>query len=558
MSRPSGAVDRRALLILGVAMAAAAALLLWLGRGTTFIYDEWDFWAGYRPPTSLDALLTPDNGNLVLLPVAIYKVTIGLFGAAYLPYRAIEVCLVLADSLLFFLLAGAGERSRGWLALGPAILLLVFGSSYDVVGTPLGIPCLIGIGTGLAATIAVQRGTLRGDVAVFVLLLAGLASFTTAIPFAVGVGIVILVDGGPRRWTRLLTPGIPLIAYAAYRFQYRDYPTLDEAKVSLSHIGDAPSSLLDSWRGALNSLASPEQLQLSRGVALALLVLATVAIAYRLRMPEPVNRRALAYAAGLFVLWLSLAVLGKDPLAYRYQYPATVLLFLLAIELVAGLRIRRAAVAIAAVGIGLAIAYNTSELIRNTDRVVRASARQDRAKLAALEIIRDRVRLDRGLQRLANPEDPFFADIYLISAGEYLAAAGRDGSPAIGQAELRDADELQREAADRLLFNGLELVSRPRPARLAGCRAARHEGESWSIESSPLGGGYGVRAGRGSVAAQMRRYADVSTTYPIHFPAGSSRWLPIPSDRSRVPWRVALTAKRPFALCLRSGGIRSA
>ena len=54
-SRPS---DRGALLALAAAMAAAFALLLWLGRDTGFLYDEWYFWAGYHPVT-LGTLLEP-------------------------------------------------------------------------------------------------------------------------------------------------------------------------------------------------------------------------------------------------------------------------------------------------------------------------------------------------------------------------------------------------------------------------------------------------------------------------------------------------------------------
>jgi hypothetical protein len=551
--RSTGAPDRRALLILAVAMIAAAALLLWLGRGTGYIYDEWYFWADYRP-LDLGALLQPDNGNLVAIPIAIYKAVIKLWDIAYLPLRVIGIAALLGAVTLFFLLASAGDRKRGWLALGPALLLLFFGTAWDVIAIPLGMVPLLGLCFGLAALLAIQRSTFRADLAALALLCAGIATFTVVVAFAVAVAVVILVDGGPRRWRRLLVPAVPLIAYAAYRWHYRDYPTIDGAELTASHVLDAPLSLLDSWRALFESFAGSAELHLSRGAGLALLVLVAVAVVYRLRMPQPVDRRALALAAALVTFWLSIAVVGKDPLAARYQFPAMMLLLALVVELVAGLRFPRPALIAAALALGVSIAFNTVELVRNTRDIAFVNAELNRAKLAAVEIIRDRLPADFGLAQLANPEAPRFADIYVITAGQYYAAASLDGSPAMSEAELRTASERQRAAADRLLFNGLALPALVRPAPLRVCRPAQRQRGPWTIESGPLRhGGFGVRAGGAAVTAQMRRFADVSTTYPLEFALRSSRWSAIPNDRSQVPWKALLVSPRPFELCLRRG-----
>jgi hypothetical protein len=551
-TRHSGeGTDRAALLILAAAMIGAAALLLWLGRGTGYIFDEWYFWTDYRP-LNLSALAQPDNGNLVAIPILIYKAVIRLWGISYVPLRVIEVALLLIAVGLFFALAAAGDRERSRLAVGPAVLLLFFGTAWDVVAIPLGITVLCGLCFSLGAMLTVQRNTFRADLATLALLCAGVASFTNAVSFAIAVAVIIVLDGGARRRLRLLVPAIPLAAYVAYRWHYRDYPTIDGAKVTAENLIDTPLSLFDSWRGMLDSLAGPGQLHLSRGVGLALLVLAAVGVAWRLRMPQPVDRRALAYAAALVTFWLSVAVVGKDPFAARYQLLAALLLFALLVELAAGLPIRRPVLAVAAVALGLSIALNTTELVRKSRNLVFANAELNRAKLAALEIARDRVPLDFGLQSLANPERSRFRDIYVITTGQYFAAAELDGSPAMSGAELSAASERQRQAADRLLFNALQLETATRSAPLGECRPAERRGASWSTRSGELaGGGFGVRAGGEAVSARMRRFAAMPTTYPVRFGAGTSRWLTIPSDRSEAPWEASLVSARPFALCLR-------
>ena len=51
--------------------------------------------------------------------------------------------------------------------------------------------------------------------------------------------------------------GDSAVAYAAYRWHYRDYPTIDGAKVSLSHILNSPESLLNPSKAALGACSTP-------------------------------------------------------------------------------------------------------------------------------------------------------------------------------------------------------------------------------------------------------------------------------------------------------------
>ncbi len=547
------ASERGPLIVLAVSMALAAALILWLGRGTGFIYDEWYFWAGYHPVT-LGNLLEPGNGNLNLIPVLLYKVVIAVMGVAYVPYRIVGALSVVAVSVLFFFATRAGDPRRSWLALGPAILLAFFGTARDAVETPLGIPTLFGLSFGLAAMITVERDTLRWDLVTFALLAAGLASFTTAVPFVVAVAVVMFLNGGRRRWRRLLVPATLLLAYAAYRWNYRDFPTIDGKELTLDHLLHAPDSMLNSAKSALASLVGIFPLRLVGeppliivDIGLAVLV---CAFAARLVVPPRLDRRAYAYAAGLLALWLSLAALDKEAAEWRYQYPGMVLLLGMLVELAAGIRLAKFFKVLAIAVLAFSLAVNVRQLFRERD-VLTTNTERNEAKLAGLELIERQVPGSFHLQRLSNPEDVRYLDIYVIKARQYFSAVARDGSPAMSAAELARASQEQRAAADRMMFNGLQLPRRYYVWGVRDCRRAQRRGDSWLAATGPIrrDWGFGVRAGAAEVTARMRRYADVSTTYPLKFPPGASRWEEIPKDRSRVPWRASLTSAAPFELC---------
>lgn len=553
MNPSRGRSERLPLLVLAAAMVVAFVLLMWIGRGTGFIYDEWYFWANYHPVT-LGALLDPGNGNLVLIPVALYKIVIAVAGIAYVPFRVIEALSVVAVSVLFFFATRAGEPRRAWLALGPAILLAYFGTSWDAVDTPLGIPSLFGLIFGLAAMITVERDTLRWDLVTLALLLAGLASFTTTVPFVVAVAVVMFLDGS-RRWRRLAVPGILLAGYAVYRMHYRDYPTIDGKRVTADNLLHAPSHLLDSAKFAVSSLVGLYPLRLGGQLPIvlvaALLALLVCAIGLRLLLKPRVNRRAYAYAAGLLVLWLSLAALDKGAGDSRYQYPTIIMLMALLIELAAGFRLPVwLKVGVVAV-LAFSLAVNTRELVRKHD-LLATNHELNRAKMAGLEIVEGEVPENLGLQRLASPEDELYADIYVIDSGDYFAAAARDGSPAMSMAELARGTEEQREAADRLMFNALDMAKQVAASPVVDCARARRSAAAWVALSGPIAasrGGFGIRTGSSQVTVRMRRYGDGYSAYPLEFPPGVSAWLDIPRDRSSVPWKTSLRSAAPFELC---------
>ena len=137
------------LLVVGAAMAAAALVLGYWGRGEWFGDDD----LGYAVRLATDplghALLhPPPDKYLIALPLLGYKAlfeTVGL--DSYRAYRVIGILLVLLSAGLLFLLL------RRWLperfAIPPTLLMLFFGAGSEVVVTPVRIPSQIALAAGL-------------------------------------------------------------------------------------------------------------------------------------------------------------------------------------------------------------------------------------------------------------------------------------------------------------------------------------------------------------------------------------------------------------------------
>ena len=145
------------LLVVGAAMAAAALLLGYWGRGEWFGDDD----LGYAVRLATDplghALLhPPPDKYLIAFPLLVYKALFETFGLdSYRPYRVIGILLVLLCAGLLFVLL------RRWLperfAVPPTLLMLFFGAGSEVVVTPVRIPSQIALAAGLGMMLALER-----------------------------------------------------------------------------------------------------------------------------------------------------------------------------------------------------------------------------------------------------------------------------------------------------------------------------------------------------------------------------------------------------------------
>lgn len=196
-------------------LAVAALILLRAMRGQWFHYDEWDFLVSGH----LWELLAPHNGHLSFLPALITAILYSIVGLhAYWPFLAVTVLLHLAIAhLLWRVMRRAGVQP--YIAVTLSLLFAVLASGADNILWAFQTGFILPVFFGLIAYLVItseKEFTTRRVVVVGVLLLAGLASASTAIPITVALGLLLLVRKG---WRPTLIAaaiaGIPYLAWFA-------------------------------------------------------------------------------------------------------------------------------------------------------------------------------------------------------------------------------------------------------------------------------------------------------------------------------------------------------
>ena len=182
--------DQWPLAVLALAMGAAALLLLYLTRGFTFYYDEWNFLIN-RQEFTADALLRPHNEHNVMIAVLLFKGLWELVGLDhYIAFRLLVVALhLLCGGLLYVY---ARRRVGPVLALAPALILLFLGTAWEIILWPFEVQFLIPIAAGLGAFMLLERRELRSDLWASALLVLALAGGSLGIPMLVGAGVDIV------------------------------------------------------------------------------------------------------------------------------------------------------------------------------------------------------------------------------------------------------------------------------------------------------------------------------------------------------------------------------
>lgn len=543
-------------LLLAASGAVAAILILYVTRDANFYYDEWDWFAS---SAHLDGatLFKPDNGHLVLVPRLIYEAVLSVFGTHYLLFQLINVALVITVSVLFFLLAR--RRVGDWLALVPAVLLMFFGSGWEVLATPVGINANLMVACGLGAFLALERGTLAGDLLAGTLVAAGLASQSGEVAMAAG-GTVLLIGQG--RWRRIWVLVVPVVLFGIWSLQAEEPPGSN--KVTVEHLGGLAHTLFESASAAMASVtgvfppgfpAGIPGIDISAGEPLA--AAALLALGYLLLVGNrPLTPRFFAYATVVGVFWLSIAAVGRDPSVGRYNLVALPFIFLALFELVpVGYRLRwRPWAAIAAVfALGLLANLNA---LREGAAILRAHGEADSATVAALELQAERVEADPELAdeevyEVAGytPADPYSSDMIYVTAGDYLRAADEFGSAGFAPAEIATAPEGAREMADRVLLGVLDpQLAQPR-AGVAPSGPGCSEVSSTPVVLTIPPDGIVLQASSAPLEIRLRRFAQFSTTAPLVLAAGAEAALMLPGDELAQPWTAELTSAAPGLAC---------
>jgi hypothetical protein len=528
---------------LGAAMVASVALLLWFGRHITFSDDEL-VWFSTSPRISLRAALEPYNGHLILTTHLLYAGLLNAFGSDYIIFRSLTIGAVLLTAGLFF--EFARRRVGAVAALAPTLVLLFYGSDANHMITGNGFTVLLPLALGIAALMALEREDLGGDLGACLFLSFALATYSVAVGFVVGAGVLILL--GRDRWRRAWVFVVPVVLYAAWFLWSRNHGDSTEGSVSIANL-----LLVPSW--AFNALATvgaatvglkydygPSGSDWGPVVAVA----ALGALAWRVRRGH-VPKWLWSLLAIPLALWTIEAARGSFPPFHvpqspRYIYPGTLAVLLVAVEAARGARLGRRGVVILYVGVAISLATNIA-LLRSESGSPRGRALTTRVELAAVDIDGGRFgpQLGDGLKGKA------------LRVGErngvatgYIDAVRKFGSPAYSLPELRARPEVLRQHADQILADNLGLRLQPSSEPNRRCRRIGGKPGQGTMFQLPAGGSVLSTSG-GSAPLLLRRFAAAPTVKAGDI-SPTPAALAIPTDSAPDPW-YAFTPARSVVAC---------
>ena len=548
--RPAPRPARAGWIALAGIVAVAFAMLLYLGRTTSFFYDEWD-WVLGRRQWDLDTLLAPHNEHLSLAPVLVFKALFSTVGTdSYVPYRVAGLAVHCGVAALLF--AYARARVGDLLALAAAATVLFLGTAWQDVLWPFQMGYFGSLAAGIGALLALEREDRRGDVTAAVLLAVALSSSSLGIPLLIATAVEVL--GRPDRRARWGVIAAPAVLYAAWWIGYGG-----ESTATNDNLFGSPAYVAEAAAGASGALFS---LGLDWGRTLAVVLL--VALLLTLHRRGHASWRLLALMAAPLAFWLLTALARghlAEPAAPRYLYPGVVFLLLVAVEAAAGLRLTRGALAVAGVIIAGALLGNVGAMREGAGYLRDESTAVDGA-LAALPLVASRVGPDFQPDPHSAPQ---------IRAGAYLDAVRDLGSPAPSPRALPGMFERARARADESLRRALS----PRPTASDGapsgaapkidfveaatqqakgaCQTVASQGGAATADVVVPPGGLLLRPVADSFTVSLRRFSDVYGEDPIAtVPArGRQVLLQLPPDASPVPWHARLAFGGSVRACAR-------
>ncbi len=539
-------------LLLLVALVAATALLIALSSSLTFYQDTWAFLI-QRRPFDARAFFEPHNEHIVVIPVAIEKALVGIFGmtSALPEYIVLDVLLAVTALLVFVYLR---RRLGPWPALLGTIALLFLGPAWEVLLWPFEIALVGSAMAGVGMLLALEREDRRGDVSACLLLSLAIGFSSLGLPFAVGAFVDVLQRRRRRGLGRLWVPGVGVALYAVWYLaighEAKSEITAHNVLHSPVFVGEGLSASVGALTG-LTALAGEPGARPWLGFAA--LVAIVLAIAWVIRRPPAFSSRFWPLAATAVSFWFLAAFArasgARDATAGRYMHVGAIFVLLGAADLLRGARFGTRALLAGAAVVAAAVALNLGELEDGHD-FLEEQTTLARADTGALEI----ARRTAGPAFYLAPEWAGTPSLIDINAPEYFPAVDEHGSPAYTPDQLARAPELGRVHADLTLAAALPITTSARAgAAPAAGACAIVPGEAGSggreFRLAPGVTRIGLAAGPPATLA-LRRFA--VGEYPVVTPAppgGSVTELTIPADRSSRPWFLRVQAGQKVRVC---------
>jgi hypothetical protein len=545
-----GIVERNWSLVLSVLMLLDAVLLLYMGRGLSFFYDDWDF-VTHDYGGGIHSLLAGHGGNLVLFPVLVYKVLFHLVGLNhYAVFRLVVILLhLICGGLVFVLASRRGSRANALLA---AALILFLGAAWEDLLWAFQMTYLLSVTGGLATWVLLERKGRWSEVGAMLCLALAIGSSSLGIALAFGVAVELLWQ---RRWRAGWIVIVPAILYAIWYLHY------GESQITQNGLINGPGFAEDLAAAAFGGLVG-RALEWGRPLAL----LGVLVVLRRLIRPVPISARLAGLLATGLGLWVITAVARStisQPDTSRYVYLGAVVIVLTGVELLREVAIASRVTALATLLVGcfaltgLTILHAGAMSLRSTSKTVTA-------EMGALELAA--AYAPPGYQ-----PDPHLAP--QIMAGPYLHTVRAIGSsPADTPPELVAADPASRAAADAVLvalgIPRLTPLGGTKPSSLApaptvsGLESARQVQHGACMDLTPLpgvamsatlilpsGGVAIIDNGGAPVSLGYRRFGESFDPSSALVMPHSQAELSFMSDSAGVPWQLQVNSTSALAIC---------
>ncbi len=547
----SAARRRAPLIAFGLVLAGAAALLLSLDSGLTFYQDTWAFLM-HRQGSSAADFLEPHNEHIVVIPVAILKLQLALFGmGSATPEFFLLTVLLLVTAVLLFVYVR--RRLGDWPALFAATLVLFLGPAWQVLLWPFEMTLLGSTMAGLAMLLALEREDRAGDLAACLLLAVSIGFSSLGVAFAVGAGVDVLQHRRNRGLARLYLAAIPLALYGAW---YLAYGHEAESSFSIANVFHSPIFVLEGLAASLAALTGISVLtgsvEARPWAGMVLLAALLVALAYWLWRRRPaIYPRLWPVAATAATFWFLGGFnrgAGREAEASRYMHVGAILLLLMAADLLKGARLGTRAALVGAALVVAICAVNLDPLEDGHD-YFREQTVLTRSDLGAMQIAERTI-------------SPYFAlgptiagtgSLIDVNAPEYFEAEADHGTPAYTPAELARAPEAGRRQADVVLSQALPLatVTETETALPAGLgpRCDRVVGGVGEVKLRPGVTQIGLLPGP-PARFSLRRFARGEFPVPTAgAPGDSVTTLKIPRDGAPQPWFLQVEAAQGARVC---------
>ncbi|MBJ7353650.1 MAG: hypothetical protein JHC98_02400 [Thermoleophilaceae bacterium] len=315
--------------LLAAATVLSIPLLLHFQRESGIWQDEWTFLL-WRDGWSLNDIFGDFNGHLLPLTPIVFNIDRELFypGATGL----LTACSLTAQvAVVWGAFAYARKRVGEWIAAGGALLLLFYGSGYELIVWNFNFGWMTAIAAGIWAIVFFESSdTTKNQIIASVLLVIALFGDNNALVFVAAILAYALFKETRRRAINVVAT--PLVLFGIW--------WLIEGTSQAFHpktLPDWVASMIEStFAGLTGDIGGVN----SWGTPLAVLV---VGVMIYLFAKERTIRPSLASALSMPIVYVAVVTIGRggvaDPSASRYRYTLILLVGLALAEQLRGKRL---------------------------------------------------------------------------------------------------------------------------------------------------------------------------------------------------------------------------